>query len=198
VIGTFLNFGRCLLVPWLGAALAITLVLSGPAAAHQRQLLQIEGADYLVVVGFLNEPVFVGDKTGVDLIVMTPDPSDPTDSFAPRAKPVDGLDKSLKVEVKAGPHARIFDLYPAFRAPGRYQAVFYPTVPTTYSFRLFGTVNRVPVDLTFTCNPAGHVAFEDRTVAKLSNHVTRKVAIGSFGCPDRRDEVEFPPPRRQP
>jgi hypothetical protein len=193
---TSLKFGRCLPVLWLGVLVA-TLVLSCSADAHQRQLLQIEGADYLVVVGFLNEPVFVGDKTGVDLIVQTPDPSDPTDSFAPKVKPVEGLEKNLKVEVKAGPHARVFDLYPAFRAPGRYQAVFYPTVPTTYSFRLFGTVNRVPVDVTFTCNPAGHVAFEDRTAARLSSHVTRKVTIGSFGCPERREEVEFPPARRQ-
>lgn len=95
------------------------------------------------------------------------------------------------------PHARVFDLYPAFRAPGRYQAVFYPTVPTTYSFRFFGTVKGVPVDLVFTCNPGGHVAFEDRTVARLSSHVSRKAVIGSFGCPEPRDEAEFPPARRQ-
>jgi hypothetical protein len=182
----------------LCAALGVTLLLSPLAEAHQRQLIQIEGADYLVVVGFVNEPVFVGDKTGVDLIVRTPDPTDPTDSFAPKARPVEGLEKSLKVEVKAGPHARVFELYPAFRAPGRYQAVFYPTVQTTYSFRFFGTVNRVPLDLVFTCNPAGHVAYEDRTVVKLSAQVTRKAVIGSFGCPERRDEVEFPPARRQP
>lgn len=193
---TVLNFGRHLSFPWL-AVLVVILVLSGSAAAHQRHLLQIEGTDYLVVVGFLNEPVFLGDKTGVDLIVKTPDPSDPMDSFAPKAKPVEGLEKTLKVELKAGPHTRVFDLYPAFRVPGRYQAVFYPTVATTYSFRVFGSVHRATVDLTFTCNPAGHIAFEDRTVVKLSSHVTRKAVIGSFGCPESRDEAEFPPARRQ-
>jgi hypothetical protein len=58
--------------------------------------------------------------------------------------------------------------------------------------------HRTNVDLTFTCNPASHVAFEDRAVVKLSSHVTRKAVIGSFGCPERRDDVDFPPTRRQP
>ena len=46
------------------------------------------------------------------------------DSRAEKAKPVEGLEKTLKVEVKAGPHARVFELEPRFRAPGRYDAVF--------------------------------------------------------------------------
>jgi hypothetical protein len=30
----------------------------------------------------------------------------------------------VSVEVKAGPHARVFDLRPTYAAPGRYEAVF--------------------------------------------------------------------------
>jgi hypothetical protein len=86
----------------------------------------------------------------------------------------------------------VFDLKPAFRAPGRYEAVFYPTVATTYSFRLFGTVENVPVDLTFACNPLGHVSVEDKNPVKLSAQVTRKALIGSFGCPAARSDAEFP------
>jgi hypothetical protein len=110
---------------------------------------------------------------------------------------MEGLDKTLKVEVKAGPASRNFDLQPAFRAPGRYEAFFFPTVATTYTFRVFGTVNQVPVDLTFSCNPTGHVAAaEDRSVVRLSATVTRKGQLGSFGCPEARTEAEFPPVRR--
>jgi hypothetical protein len=178
-------------------AVAMVLLLVAPTPAHQRQLLQIGPTDYLVVVGFLNEPVYTGDKSGVDLIVMTPDASNPIDAQAANAKPVENIEKTLKVEVKAGPHAKVFELRPTYRAAGRYSAVFYPTIPTTFSFRFFGAVDGVPVDITFTCSPLGHVSSEDRTLSKLSDDVTRKVLIGSFGCPEERVDAEFPPaPRR--
>ena len=175
--------------------LAALTALASPALAHQRQLLQVGPADYLLVVGSLDEPVFTGDKSGVDLTVLVPDSSAPMDSRAEKAKPVEGLEKTLKVEVKAGPHARVFELEPRFRAPGRYDAVFYPTVATTYSYRLFGTINGAPFDVTFACNPGGHVAGEDRSVVKVSADVTRKGQAGSFGCPRSRSEAEFPPAR---
>ncbi len=180
------------------AGVIATLALwAVPTVAHQRQLLQIGSTDYLVVVGFINEPVYTGDKSGIDLLIMLPDPADPTEARAPEVKPLENLDKTLKVEVKAGPHVRVFDLRPAYRAPGRYEAVFYPTVATTYSFRLFGTLTDVPIDLTFACHPLGHVSLEDKSAVKLSEQVTRKALIGSFGCPSARTDVEFPPAPRE-
>ena len=177
-------------------ATALLAGLAGPALAHQRQWLQVGPTDYLLVVGFLDEPVFTGDKSGVDLTVLTPDPASPMDSRSEKAKPVEGLEKTLKVEVKAGPHARVLELEPRFRAPGRYDAVFFPTVATTYTYRLFGTINGAPFDVTFACNPGGHVpAGEDRSVVKMSSDVTRKGLVGSFGCPRARSEAEFPPAR---
>jgi hypothetical protein len=172
----------------------LLLVPSG-VHSHQRQLLQVGQSDYLLVVGSLNEPIYTGDKTGVDLTVLVPDPADPMDSRAANVRPVEGLEKTLKVEVKAGPHARVFELYPRFREPGKYDAVFYPTVATTYSYRVFGTLNGAPFDVTFACSPAGHVATEDKNVVKVSNDVTRKGLRGSFGCPRLRSEAEFPPTR---
>ena len=176
-------------------AIAALVALAGPAFAHQRQLLQIGASDYLLVVGSLDEPVFTGDKSGVDLTVLVPDPANPMDSRSEKAKPVEGLEKTLKVEVKAGPHARVFELEPRFRAPGRYDAVFYPTVATTYTYRVFGSINGAPFDMTFACSPAGHAAGEDRRVVKVSSDVTRKGMTGSFGCPRSRSEAEFPPVR---
>jgi hypothetical protein len=178
---------------WIVAALALW---GTPGSGHERQLIQIGTTDYLLVVGFLSEPVYTGDRSGLDLRVVLPDRSNPLDARAPEVKPVDNLDKTLKVEVKAGPHARTFDLKPTYGAPGRYEVVFYPTVATTYSLRLFGTVGTVPVDLTFACNPLGHVSAEDKNTVKLSEQVTRKALIGSFGCPTARADAEFPPVSR--
>ncbi len=188
---------RPVLIDSAAVAVSLLFLMAASTSARQRQLLQIGASEYLVVVGFVNGPVYTGDKSGVELIIMTPDPANPLDSRAPEAKPVEALERSLKVEVKAGPHAKVFDLKPAYRAPGRYEAVFYPTVPTTYTFRFFGTVHDMPVDFTFSCNPMGHVSDEDRTRLQLSQDVTRKVLIGSFGCPQERAEAEFPPRRPQ-
>jgi hypothetical protein len=180
----------------MACAVAAVVLWGTLAMAHERQLCQIGTGDYLLVIGFLQEPVYTGDRSGLDLRILLPDRSNPLDARAPEVRPVDNLDKTLKVEVKAGPHARVFDLKPTYGAPGRYEVVFYPTVATTYSFRLFGTVDQVPVDLTFACNPLGHVSVEDKNTVQISEQVIRKALVGSFGCPAARADAEFPPAPR--
>lgn len=177
----------------LGIATAWVLVAAVPVSAHQRHLLQVGSADYLIVIGSLNEPIYTGDKSGVDLAVWTPDHSAPMDSRAAGVKPVEGLEGTLKLEIKAGPASKVLALKPAYRSPGKYEALFYPTVATTYTYRVFGTIKDAPFDVTFTCSPAGHVQLEDRTPVKLSNAVTRKGIVGTYGCPQPREEAEFPP-----
>lgn len=172
---------------------ASLLVAAPPVAAHQRQLLQVGSTDYLIVIGSLGEPVFTGDKSGVDLTVLVPDPSAPLDSRAAGARPVEGLEATLKVEVKAGRASRVLPLKPAYRSPGKYEALFYPTVATTYSYRVFGSIGDAPFEVTFTCSPAGHVQLEDRGVVRLSSGLIRKGLVGSYGCPQPREEAEFPP-----
>jgi hypothetical protein len=124
-------------------------------SAHQRSLFSIGGKDYLFVIGSQNEPVYVDDKSGVDFFAYTPDPKDPLNSFANGSKPIEGLEKMLKVEISAGAKKKVLALEPAFREPGHYEAAFYPTVQTTHNYRIFGNVSGVPVDLTFTCAPGG-------------------------------------------
>lgn len=165
------------------------------AFAHQRQLYTIGGQDYLMIIGSLNEPVFVDDKTGLDFRVLTPDPSDPMNSNAPDAKPVEGLEKTLKLEVSAGDRKMTQEIEPAFRDPGHYVTAFYPTVATTFSYRIFGTINNTPVNLTFTCTPTGEAgAAAYNSTATVSEGVVRKEVAGGFGCPESRSDAGFPEP----
>ena len=53
-------------------AIAALALWGPPAVAHQRQLIRIGASDYLLVIGFLAEPVFTGDRTGLDLRVVLP------------------------------------------------------------------------------------------------------------------------------
>ena len=54
------------------AAILVLSTISHSALAHQRGLFTIGGKKYLLVVGSMNEPVYVDDKSGVDFFAYTP------------------------------------------------------------------------------------------------------------------------------
>ena len=61
----------------IAALLLFSMSSKGLVYAHQKQLYTIGNNKYLFATGFLNEPVYLDDKSGVDLNVYTPDPTDP-------------------------------------------------------------------------------------------------------------------------
>lgn len=153
--------------------------------AHESQTFRIGGREYDFVIGSLNEPVAVDDKTGVDLRV----------SDKATKAPVTELEQTLKVELIAGDKKKTFNLAATYGTPGSYRAVFIPTVQTTYTYRIVGTINGVPVDLSFTCNPAGHLASpEDLTPVEMGTDVVRLRKSGAYGCPVGRADLGFPEP----
>ncbi len=187
------------------ASLATGMLLCTPltAFAHETQEFKIGDHSYSFVVGSLNEPMIVDDKSGVDLTVTRLDAAadpkammhDDGDGDAAAGAPVSGLETNLKVEVSAGDRKKVMDLSPQWGVPGGYKAVFFPTVQTTLNYRFFGTVDAVPVDLTFSCNPAGHPATpENTTETTLSGQVTRTLKKGAFGCPLAKADLGFPEP----
>jgi hypothetical protein len=184
----------------LTSALALAVVVSfvsvtPQAFAHERQLYTIGGQDYLIVIGSLNEPIFVDDKSGVDLRVLRADPNNPMNSSAEGAAPVEGLEETIQVEIAAGNKTKALQIEPAFGEPGAYEAAFYPTVATTFTYRLFGTINNTPVDLTFACAPTGEAgATPDNSTVPISEGVVRKGAEGGFGCPAPISDAGFPEP----
>lgn len=184
----------------LTAAFALAVIIpfvsvTPQAFAHQRQLYTIGGQDYLIVIGLLNEPIFVDDKSGVDLRVLRADPNNPMNSSAEGAAPVEGLEEIVQVELAAGNVTRVLHLEPAFGEPGAYEAPFYPTVVTTITYRLFGTINNTPVDLTFTCTPTGEAgAAADNSTVQISEGVVRKGIEGGYGCPAPLTDAGFPEP----
>ena len=177
------------------AALVSLVSVTPQAFAHERQLYTIGGQDYLIVIGSLNEPIFVDDKSGVDLRVLTADPNNPMNSTAEGAVPVEGLEETVQVELGAGNVTKVLLLEPAFGEPGAYEAPFYPTVATTLTYRLFGTINNTPVDLTFTCTPTGEAgATADNSTVQVSEGVVRKGVEGGYGCPAPVTDAGFPEP----
>ena len=180
------------------AALVVAFFVVAPSAsAHERDTFKIGDKYYVITVGSLNEPFVVDNMSGVDLRVSQV--AEPTGNGASKGAgkgtPVTGLEQTLKVELAAGDKKETLSFDPSDEAPGAYAANFIPTVQTTYSYRIFGTINGSPVDLTFTCVP-GEVSetAEDNSQVKVSDTVTRVNKVGAFGCPAARKAMGFPEP----
>ena len=179
--------------------LVVSVVLMGTPVfqnsfAHQRALYSINGKNYLMEVETTNEPVAVDDKTSVELTVVSPNMTTPMDPEANGTQPITGLEDSLKVDIQAGNKTLTSNLEPAFGELGVYDSqTYYPTIPTTYSFKVYGDINGTQFNDTFACNPVlGEDAPPDNSTVKISNGVERKALTGGLDCPE--DRVGFPEP----
>lgn len=172
----------------------LMLVLPLAVSAHQHATFDIGGVQYDFVIGSLNEPIVVDDKTGVDFRVTSGGHmmmADDGDMEPAGGKPAVGLEEKLKVELIAGDKKKVLDLSPVYGAAGSYKAPFYPTVATTLSYRFFGEINGTPVDLTFTCRAEGADATEEGE-KQISAGVKQIMKGGGFGCPSPKEEFGFP------
>jgi hypothetical protein len=120
----------------LGATLT-ALVGIGAVSAHESR----EAGEYTFTVGFLDEPVYSGQKSGLDLRV------------ARGEEPVEGLEESLEAEVTFDGQSRTLEISPVFNQPGAYESVFFPTAAGPYTFHVFGEIEGQAVDESFTSGP---------------------------------------------
>ena len=143
------------------AALALFALLPAWAGAHESR--DVADGQYHLVVGFLNEPVSVGDKSGLDLHVSKPDPTGTPDAEGGTAMaPVEGLETTLQAEVFYGDQSMALTIEPRFGEPGAYAGWFYPNAAGTYAFHIFGTIEGVAIDETFTSGPDTFGDVEER------------------------------------
>src|SRR5438309_9332250 len=110
------GFGR--LLPILGACL---LLFASAAAALAHEARDVHG--YSFEVGLINEPVFVGDKSGLEFFVHK------------GAQAVAGLEKTLKAQVIQASASRDLPIEAREGEDGAYQSVLIPTVAGKYTFR---------------------------------------------------------------
>jgi hypothetical protein len=137
-----------------GVALGCAL-LSLPAAVSAHESRTVADDQYQMVVGFMNEPVFAGDKSGLEFWVTDVSAATPAagDEEA-EGTPVEGLADSLQAEVIYGDQTMELPLTEKWDEPGGYYSVFFPTESEgDYSFRIYGTIDDVEIDETFTSGP---------------------------------------------
>jgi len=94
---------------------------------------------YKIELGWLNEPAYVEDLNAVVLYIEDSE----------TGEPVAGVADTLKVEIIYGGKSIMLNLVPSLKEEGLYYAEFIPTRRGTYTFRIFGKINGVPIDEKF-------------------------------------------------
>ena len=118
----------------LGAfALLVILLTPLSALAHE----EVTVGDYTLEIGWLIEPVLLGETNGVFLSVTHTETEEPVEGLA-----------TLQVAVATGGETRDLEMHPLGEdAPGQYAADFIPTVRGTYTVKLTGAIEEQSVDL---------------------------------------------------
>ena len=142
-------------------ALGAVLMLALPAAVDAHETRVIADGQYEIVVGFMDEPVFAGDKSGLEFWVSEVSMATPSADGGEEGTPVAGLEETLQAEVIFGDQTMELPLEATWDEPGGYGSVFFPMEPGDYTFRIFGTIGDVEIDETFTSGPETFGAVED-------------------------------------
>ena len=158
-------------------ALVITLVCLtalGSVTAHEGR----EVGNYKIEIGWRVEPAYTGEMNGPEITITrhedgegdhdeieaTPeaehDEAEATpeaehseeggDSHAEESNGVTGLEDTLQIEVLFGPASRVLNLRAVRDEPGHYTADLIPMMPGDYTFRVFGTIEGMEIDETFS------------------------------------------------
>src|ERR1700730_16380803 len=113
------------------AAVGAALLLPGTALAHERRT--IAGGKYEVVVGWDVEPTHLNERNAATIRINMAG-TDP-------AVPVEGAEKSLKVQIRQGAQTKEFPLRAIFGQRGYYGADIVPTRVGDYVWTFVGSVN---------------------------------------------------------
>jgi hypothetical protein len=160
--------GKFLSLATLGTLAVGATMIAAPLVAEAHEVRQLDNGKYQIVVGFMNEPVYAGDKSGLEFFVT--DLSAPATPGAVAAEgdddeaggaPVDGLEKTLQAEVIFEDQTMELPLEARYNAPGAYQSIFYPTKAGDYTFRIYGKIGDTDVDESFTSGPDTFGPVED-------------------------------------
>jgi hypothetical protein len=151
-LGSFVAAALVVVTSFIGSA--------GTAAAHERRTI----GPYQFVVGWLNEPAYVGLMNSLDLRV--------TDTRVTPARAVEGLEKTLTADLQTGGLAPLaLTVTARFGTPGAYNGYAMPTMTGTYTFHIKGKVENLDIDEKFESGPGRFGDIEPTTALQYPNRV---------------------------
>ena len=151
------------LISFVAATLVVVstfAIYSGIAAAHERRMV----GPYQFVVGWLNEPAYVGLMNSLDMRI--------SDTRAAPAKAIEGLEKTLTVDLQTGGLGSLpLTVTARFGTPGAYNGYVMPTTTGTYTFTIKGKIDTLDVNEKFESGPGRFGDIESTTALQYPNKV---------------------------
>lgn len=147
--------------------LLLLVSTSGLVFAHEGR----EVSEYVIEIGWRVEPAYTGLMNGPEITVTRHGAEDEEEHTETEAtvgpeqehsnaeteehteeenNGINGLEDTLQIEVSFGPASRVLNLQPVLGEPGYYTADLIPMRPGDYTFRVFGTIEGVEIDETFS------------------------------------------------
>jgi hypothetical protein len=161
-------------------AIAVSGTISAPPETYAHEVRAV--GNYQFVVGFLNEPAFAYEPSGLDLrVTFFPNGVPEGDEAEGEGQPVEGLEETLQAEVIAGGGAatKELTLEPAFGDPGAYESPMIFTAPGDYTFRIFGEIDGQQIDESFVSGPETFGPMEDPEEIQFPEQLAPPAAAGS-------------------
>ncbi len=135
----------------VGLAGLLVAAVVAPVLAHEQR----DVSGYSFEVGLIGEPVFVGQRSGLEVHVTRDD------------QPISGLAKTLSAQVIYGDGTRDLPLTERDGDPGWYESVFIPTAAGKYTFHISGTIDGTAIDESFTSSPTGFNEVQEATAGQF-------------------------------
>jgi hypothetical protein len=150
------------------------------AFAHK----EVTVGSYVFEIGWVNEPVIVGERNSLYLLITAADEQNPTEATGEHSHNegtgehdhaentgesgqvtgVTGAEATLEFAVEYGSVRQTYDLRPVVGQPGQYTADLLPTREGQYTFHFSGALNGEAIDLKFEpeeVEPIGKLAFPE-------------------------------------
>ncbi len=125
-------------------------------SAHE----EVAVGSYRFEIGWINEPVIVGERNGLYLFITPANESDHAEETSEhdhaeetnqnsQAAGVTGAEATLEFAVEYGGIRKTYPLRPVPSTPGQYTADLFPTREGQYTFIFSGSINGEAIDLKF-------------------------------------------------
>jgi hypothetical protein len=158
------RLGAAALAAIIGLAASGVFTDTPPSLAHESRAV----GNYELVVGFIGEPAFAYEKSGLEFFVThypqgVPAEGEHAEGEGPEGTPVEGLEETLEAEIIAGGGAatKPLPIEASFGQPGAYESHLIITDPGEYTFRIFGEIEGQQIDESFTSGPETFGPLED-------------------------------------
>jgi hypothetical protein len=155
---TFVKYARAAApAPAILIVLIACLIIPTAAFAHEHRT--IASGKYDVTVGWDVEPAYDGLKNGASIRIAQAGSNPPI--------PVEGAEKTLKVQIRQGATTREFPLRAVFGQKGSYVADIVPTRAGDYQWTFIGTIGEDSVKDTFDTADAKFNKVEAQTALEF-------------------------------